>query len=183
MKLAVLISGTGSLMEAMIADNLPITLVLADRLCRGIEVAREKGVATELVERSFGKDFDRAEYTVRVMEVLARYNIDLVAMTGFMTIFDPVIFEKYKNNILNTHPSLLPACKGDNAPACALRTGAAGCTIHIATAELDAGPILAQERVPVLPTDTVATLHERIKVAERRLYPQVIRKYLEKIKS
>lgn len=177
MRLAVLVSGIGSLMEAMIADKLPIALVLADRPCRGIEVAKAKGVPTELVPRSFSKYFDRLAYTKSVIAVLQKYDIGLVAMAGFMTVFDPVIFEQYKNKILNTHPSLLPACKGDNAPACALKTGAAGCTIHVATAELDEGPILAQERVPILPNDTVATLHERIKVIERRLYPAVIRKY------
>lgn len=180
MRLAVLVSGTGSLMEAMIEDTLPIAVVIADRPCRGIEVAKQKGVPTERIERSFAKDFDRRAYTETVITTLEKYKIDLVAMAGFMTVFDPVIFEKYPNQILNTHPSLLPACKGENAPECALRTGAAGCTIHVATAALDDGPILAQEKVPILPGDDVATLHERIKVVERRLYPKVIRDYVSR---
>lgn len=181
MRLAVLVSGTGSLMEAMIEDKLPIALVLADRPCRGIDVAKMKGVATGLVPRSFAKDFDRSAYTERVVAVLQKYEIDLVAMAGFMTIFDPLMFNTYPNRVLNSHPSLLPACKGDNAPECALRTGTAGTTIHVATANLDDGPILAQEKVPILPGDTVAILHERIKVVERRLYPAVIRSYAAQV--
>lgn len=166
-------------MEAMIADQLPIALVLADRPCRGLDVAKMSGVTTELVPRNFAKDFDRTAYTEAVVAVLKKHDADLVAMAGFMTIFDPLIFEAYPDRILNSHPSLLPAFKGDSAVADALASGATetGTTIHIATPQLDDGPILAQEKVPILPGDTVATLHERIKVVERRLYPAVIRKY------
>jgi phosphoribosylglycinamide formyltransferase-1 len=179
MHLAILVSGTGSLMEAMIADGLSITLILADRPCRGLDVAKAKGVPTELVERSFAKDFDRRTYTKQVIVMLEKYGVDLVAMAGFMTVFDPVIFKKFPDRILNSHPSLLPAFKGDHAVRDALAAGVSetGTTIHIATATLDDGPILAQEKVPVLPTDTVLTLHERIKIVERRLYPAVIRAY------
>jgi phosphoribosylglycinamide formyltransferase-1 len=179
MRLAVLVSGTGSLMEAMIADNLPIAVVLADRPCRGIDIAKTKNIPTELLGRSFAKDFDRRTYTDDVIAILEKHTIDLVAMAGFMTIFDAAIFKKFPDRILNSHPSLLPAFKGDNAVADALAAGIAetGTTIHIATAALDDGPILAQEKVPILPDDTVLTLHERIKVVERRLYPAIIRKY------
>ena len=83
--------------------------------------------------------------------------------------------------MLNTHPALLPAFKGWHAVADALGAGAAvtGCTVHIATLEVDEGPILAQEEVAVLPGDTVESLHERIKTVERQLYPATIRRFLE----
>lgn len=185
MRLAVLASGTGSLFEAMAKGGLPVAVLIADRHCRAIdEVAPMFGVPAELVERtSYGKKFDRKVYTEEVIAILKKYDVTLVAMAGFMTIFDPVIFEEYKNRILNTHPSLLPLFKGDHAVADALAAVATetGCTIHVATAELDAGPILAQEKVPVMPGDTIEALHERIKVVERVLYPKVILDYAARL--
>ena len=181
-KLAVFVSGTGSLLEAMLEQGLKVDLVLADRPCRGIdEVAKKFNVPTELLLRAdFGKSFDRAAYTNKIIEILDKNKIDLVAMAGFMTILSAPIFEKYKNRILNSHPSLLPLFKGDNAVADALASGnpITGTTIHVATEKLDDGDFLAQEQVPILPNDTVETLHERIKQVERVLYPKVIREYL-----
>ncbi|MEI6478842.1 MAG: phosphoribosylglycinamide formyltransferase [bacterium] len=184
-KLAVFVSGTGSLLEAMLEQGLHIDLVLADRPCRGIdEVAKKYNVPTELVLRTdFGRPFNREKYTEKIIEVLGKYKIDLVAMAGFMTILSPSIFIEYKNRILNTHPSLLPLYKGDNAVKDALASGDpfTGCTIHIATELLDNGEFLAQEKVPINRGDTVETLHERIKVVERVLYPKIIKEYLLKI--
>lgn len=186
MKLAVLASGTGSLLEAMLTGGLKVDLVIADRPCRAIdEVAPAYGILRELVLRTdYGKNFDREGYTKRIMDVLAAHRIDLVAMAGFMTVFHPSIFKTYENRILNTHPSILPAFKGNHAVRDALAAGEfeSGCTIHVATAELDAGVVLAQEKVPVMPSDTVETLHERIKVAERTLYPKVISAYAARLK-
>jgi phosphoribosylglycinamide formyltransferase-1 len=97
-------------------------------------------------------------------------------MAGFMTVLDKPVFDAYQGRIVNTHPSLLPAFRGAHAVEDALAFGVqvTGCTVHVATVEVDDGPILAQEAVPVLPGDTVATLHERIKEVERRLYPEVV---------
>lgn len=186
LKLAVLVSGTGSLLEAMLADHLPISLVVADRPCRGLDIARAAGVPTEFIERTdFSKNFDRSAYTDRVIEILIKYNIELVAMAGFMTVFDEVMFDSFSERVLNTHPALLPAFKGDHAVQDALDYGVkiTGCTIHVATKELDEGRILAQEAVTVLPGDTKETLHERIKQVERKLYPQTIRQYVEELAS
>ena len=184
-KLAVFVSGTGSLLEAMLEQGLKVDLVLADRPCRGIdEVAKKFNVPTELVLRTdFGKPINRENFTEKIIEVLEKYQIDLVAMAGFMTILSAPIFEKYKNRILNSHPSLLPLFKGDNAVADALASGntVTGTTIHIATENLDDGEFLAQEQVPILPGDTVEILHERIKQVERVLYSKVIKYYLLKI--
>ena len=181
MRLAVLVSGTGTLLEAILADATPVSAVVADRPCRGLEVAAAAGVPGELVERTdFTKGFDREAYTDLVVKALLAHEIDLVAMAGFMTVLAPSAFDAFPGRILNTHPALLPAFKGAHAVRDALAAGVkvTGCTVHVATAEVDAGPILAQEAVPVLPGDDEATLHERIKEVERRLYPATIKELL-----
>jgi phosphoribosylglycinamide formyltransferase-1 len=140
-------------------------------------------VAWELVERtSFGAAFDRDAYTEQVIKVLRAHDVDLVVMAGFGTILGARMFDDYAGRVLNTHPALLPAFKGWHAVHEALAAGVkvTGCTVHVATAEVDDGPILAQEAVPVEPGDTVETLHERIKTVERRLYVDTIRSILER---
>jgi len=94
-------------------------------------------------------------------------------------VLDAAFFDAFAAPLLNTHPSLLPSFKGWHAVEEALAYGVkvTGCTVHLATADVDAGPILAQEAVPVLPSDDVATLHERIKAVERRLYPDTIARF------
>lgn len=182
-KLAVFVSGTGSNFEAMLASGLEVSLVVADRPCRGLEIAKTAGVPVSLIDRTdFSPSFNREAYTQKVIEILESRNIGLVAMAGFMTILAPALFEQFHGKVLNTHPSLLPAFKGDNAVRDALEYGVkiTGFTIHVATAELDAGPILAQAAVPVEEGDTVETLQERIKVAERRVYPETLRKLMAK---
>jgi phosphoribosylglycinamide formyltransferase-1 len=101
-------------------------------------------------------------------------------MAGFGTILGRSVHDAYPGAVVNTHPSLLPAFKGWHAVDDALARGVkvTGCTVHLATLEVDEGPILAQEAVPVLADDTVATLHERIKDVERRLYPRVLRELM-----
>ncbi len=183
MRLAVLVSGAGTLLEAILADGTPVSLVLADRSCRGLEVAAAAGVPAELVERTdFTKGFDRPAYTDRVVKVLAAHDVGLVALAGYMTILGPALIEAFPGRVLNTHPALLPSFKGAHAVRDALAAGVkvTGCTVHVATAEVDAGPILAQEAVPVLPGDDEATLHERIKEVERRLYPATIKELLSR---
>jgi phosphoribosylglycinamide formyltransferase-1 len=184
-RVAVLVSGTGSILDAMLADEVPVALVLADRACRALEIATAAGVDTELVDRQdfggYGKGFDRWGFTRRVAAVLDAHGIELVAMAGFGTVFAPPMFEAFPDRILNTHPALLPAFPGWHAVEDALAAGATvtGCTVHLATVETDAGPVLAQEEVPVLADDTVQTLHERIKRCERQLYPTVIKQYIK----
>jgi phosphoribosylglycinamide formyltransferase-1 len=180
-KLGVLASGGGSNLGAILAAGLPVTVVIADRPCAALEVARAGAVASELVARdSFGPAFDRVAYTHRVVAALKRRRVEVVAMAGFGTVLAAPILDAFPGRVLNTHPALLPAFKGWHAVADALAAGVAvtGCTVHVATLEVDEGPILAQEEVPVLPGDTVESLHERIKTVERRLYPETIRRFL-----
>lgn len=184
-RVAVLVSGTGSILDAMLADEVPVALVLADRACRALEIATAAGVDTELVDRQdfggYGQAFDRWGFTRRVAAVLGAHDIELVAMAGFGTVFAPPMFDAFPDRILNTHPALLPAFPGWHAVEDALAAGVAvtGCTVHLATVETDAGPVLAQEEVLVLAHDTVQTLHERIKHCERQLYPTVIKQYIK----
>ena len=152
-------------------------VVLADRPCGALEIARAAGVAAELVERTdFGPTFDRVAYTKEVVAALERHDVDLVAIAGFGTILSEPFVDAFGGRAVNTHPALLPAFKGWHAVRDALAAGVkvTGCTVHLVTEEVDAGPILAQEAVPVLDDDTEETLHERIKQVERRLYPDVI---------
>jgi phosphoribosylglycinamide formyltransferase-1 len=113
---------------------------------------------------------------------LRKYDVDLVAVAGFGTVI-PKAATDLPDRILNTHPSLLPAFKGWHAVRDALAFGVkvTGCTVHIVTEEMDAGPILAQEAVRVEPDDTEDTLHERIKLVERVLYPATVKAYLKEI--
>ena len=183
MGLAVLASGSGTLLEAILAAGLQPVVVVSDRPCRALEIAAGAGVPARLVRRrDFGPAFDRATYTDEVVRALKDAGTGLVAMAGFMTVLGPEAFSAFPERILNTHPSLLPAFPGAHAVRDALAFGVkvTGCTVHVATMELDDGPILAQETVPVLPDDTEETLHERIKVVERRLLPETIRTILER---
>jgi phosphoribosylglycinamide formyltransferase-1 len=181
-RLAVLASGSGTILRSMVEHDLPIAVVLADRPCGALAIAEEAGIATELVERTtYGTDFDRVAYTHEVLDALNRHQVDLIAMAGFGTILSKPIHDAFPDRIVNTHPALLPAFKGWHAVDEALAAGVkvTGCTVHLARLEVDTGPILAQEAVPVFPNDTVDTLHERIKEVERRIYPEVLRKLTE----
>lgn len=181
MRIAVLASGSGTLLEAMLDDGIPVSLVVVDRPSKAQKVAAAHGVDAVLVERtSFGADFDRDGYTADVVAVLRGHDIDLVVMAGFGTIFGAAMHAAFPDRIMNTHPALLPSFKGWHGVRDALSYGVkvTGCTIHVATLEVDAGPILAQEAVPVLPDDDEDSLHERIKAVERRLYPDTIRAVL-----
>jgi phosphoribosylglycinamide formyltransferase-1 len=179
-RLAVLVSGSGTILQAMFEAGLPITTVLADRPCAGLQLAEEHGAAPELVDRTlyggFGPDFDREAFTTTVTATLVAHQVDLVAMAGFGTVMTQAVHRAFPGRILNTHPALLPLFPGWHGVRDALAAGVdqTGCTVHLATLEMDAGPILAQEVVPVLAGDTEASLHERIKVAERVLYPKTV---------
>jgi phosphoribosylglycinamide formyltransferase-1 len=178
MRVAVLASGSGTILEAILSEHIPLELVVGDRPCRAIDIAEAASLPAALIERtSFGRDFDRDAYTAQVVDVLDKYDIELVVMAGWGTIFSPAIFDAYDGRILNTHPALLPSFKGWHAVRDALEAGVkvTGCTVHIATADVDAGPILAQEAVTVRPDDTEESLHERIKAVERRIYVQTIK--------
>ena len=183
--LGVLISGRGSNLQALmraIADGaLParIGLVIANRAdAGGLEPARAAGLATEVVDhRAFP---DRAAFEEALVSRLAAAGVGLVCLAGFMRILSAHFLERFAGPVLNVHPSLLPAFPGVDAQTQAWRHGVkvAGATVHLVTPELDAGPIIVQEAVPVLDDDTPASLSARILEVEHRLYPEAVRRVL-----
>ena len=178
---AVLISGRGSNMLALIeAARSPdfsaeIVLVLSDiSAAPGLVLARELGVAAEAVEfRAYpGKPAFEAALEARLVAA----SVEIVCLAGFMRLLSPPFVERWKGRILNIHPSLLPNLRGLNTHERALAQGLAehGCTVHLVTAELDAGPILAHASVPVLPGDDASALAARVLKEEHRIYPQAL---------
>ncbi len=183
MRIAVLASGSGTILQSFLDAGVPVTLVLVDRSCGATAIAAANAVPVALVERtSFGPSFDRDLYSSDVVAVLNDHGIELVVMAGFGTIFGESMFDAFGGRILNTHPALLPSFKGWHAVRDALSYGVkvTGCTVHVATSEVDAGPILAQEAISVAPGDTETSLHERIKVVERELYVRTVENILQR---
>ena len=181
MRIGVLASGGGTNLAAILEAGLPVVAVVVDRPCGATDVAVAAGVPAEVIGReTFGPDFDRTAYTERVVDALEAHGVDLVVMAGYGTILDKQIHDAFPGRILNTHPALLPSFPGWHAVEEALAAGVkvTGCTVHVATLEVDSGPILAQEAVPVLDDDTAESLHERIKEVEHRLYPETIRRFI-----
>ncbi|MEZ5382316.1 MAG: phosphoribosylglycinamide formyltransferase [Microthrixaceae bacterium] len=181
MRLGVMVSGSGTLLDAMVASGLDVAAVLVDRRCPAEAVAERHGLTLRVIERTdFSADFDRVAYTEAVVAAWDELDLDLIAMAGWGTVLAAPAFDARPGRIINTHPALLPSFKGWHAVRAALDAGVkvTGCTVHVATVEVDEGPILAQVAVPVLPDDDEATLHERIKEAERRTYPEVLAEVL-----
>lgn len=180
MGIGVLASGTGTLLKAILEAQVPVAVVVVDRPCPAQDIAAAAGVPAELVERGPLKALDRTAFTHRIIDALQRHDVDTVVMAGFMTVLDKPMFDAFPDRVLNTHPALLPSFRGAHAveEAIAMGVKVTGCTVHITTVEVDAGPILAQEAVSVRPDDTVESLHERIKEVERRLYPQTIKEFV-----
>ena len=166
-KIAVLASGSGTILASIIAHNVPLSLVLADKPCLALEIASEAGIPTKLVNRrdygyqpSIGEAWDRQGFTTQVSDQLSHSGIDVIAMAGFFTVLHPVIFDCFRHRILNIHPALLPAFKGEFAVRDTLAAGVkeTGSTVHIATEILDDESfILGQIKVPVLDGDDIDT--------------------------
>ncbi|WP_294603159.1 phosphoribosylglycinamide formyltransferase [uncultured Rothia sp.] len=175
-----MVSGSGtnlqSILDAVAAGELPLDIaaVGADKPCMGIERAQAAGVPTFLVQP--GDYADRPSWNRALEEKIASYNPDYIVFAGFMRIVDAQLVERFSNRIINTHPALLPSFPGAHGVRDALAHGVkiTGLTVHFVDAGVDTGPILAQAAVPVLDDDTEETLHERIKVQERRLLVQTI---------
>jgi phosphoribosylglycinamide formyltransferase 1 len=186
MATAVLVSGEGTILEAIVKRT-TVDVVVADRPCRALDVAARSHVEAVLADRAghggFSADFDRDGYTRALVDLLDARAVDLVCMAGFGTILAASFFDRFGGRVLNTHPSLLPAFRGWRAVRDALAAGATttGCTVHVATSALDDGPILSQEALEVRADDDEASLHARIKAVERRLYPEVIVRVREAI--
>lgn len=181
-RLGVLISGRGSNLQAIIdaiADGrlgASIAIVISNvASAPGLERARAAGIATAVLSH---KDWPtREDYDRAIAAKLKDHDVELVCLAGFMRLLSPAFIQSFPNRILNIHPSLLPAFPGVDAQRQAIEHGVkiSGVTVHFVTADLDAGPIVLQAAVPVLPTDTPETLAARILVEEHTLYPEAIR--------
>ena len=179
---AILISGRGSnmltLIEAAQVEGYPaeIALVLSNRPdAGGIERAKDLGIATAIVDhRAYNRDREAFE---RAMDDVLRINqIELIALAGFMRIMTPWFVRRWEGRLINIHPSLLPLFKGTHTHAQALAAGVTehGCSVHFVVPELDAGPVIAQARVPVLPGDDEDALTQRVLAQEHALYPMAL---------
>ena len=182
MRVAIMISGSGSNMVALVramqsgaAAAEPVLVLSNEPAAAGLERARSLGVPTTVIPH---RDFpqDRRAFDAKIHAALEEARADLVCLAGFMRILTPDFVNKWPNRLLNIHPSLLPKYPGLNTHARAIAAGdtEAGCTTHIVTPDLDAGPILGQTRVPILPDDTAQTLAARVLVAEHDLYPATL---------
>jgi phosphoribosylglycinamide formyltransferase 1 len=186
-RVAVLISGRGSNMTALIeaakAQDYPaeIALVVSNVPdAAGLATAKRDGIATAVVDhRSFGADREAFE---RALDAeLAARRIDLVCLAGFMRLLTPWFVTRWSGRLLNIHPALLPQFKGLHTHRRALEAGVTrhGATVHFVVPEMDAGPIVLQESVPVVPGDTEQTLAARVLAVEHRIYPQALRRVAE----
>jgi phosphoribosylglycinamide formyltransferase-1 len=182
-RVAILISGRGSNMVALIEAakdaTFPaeIALVVSNEpAAGGLERASASGIATAVVDhRPFGKD--RAAFERALQAAIEPHAIDLICLAGFMRLLTPWFIAKWPERLLNIHPALLPAFKGldTHARALAARVEQHGATVHFVVPEMDSGPIIAQEALPILPDDTEATLAARVLAAEHRIYPLALR--------
>ncbi|HQT38631.1 MAG TPA: phosphoribosylglycinamide formyltransferase [Acidocella sp.] len=183
-RVAILISGRGSNMTALIeAAKMPdypaeIVLVLSNREdAPGLKLARDLGVRAVSVEtRPFGRDREAHERAVNAE--LRKANVQIVCLAGYMRLLTPYLVNEWAGRMLNIHPSLLPKYPGLDTHKKALEAGELvhGCTVHLVTEDMDAGPILAQGEVPVLPGDTEDTLAARVLGEEHRIYPKALAK-------
>ncbi|WP_301120836.1 phosphoribosylglycinamide formyltransferase [Mycolicibacterium fortuitum] len=178
-RLVVLASGTGSLLASLLAaavDDYPARVVAVgtDRKCAAVDIAAAAGVPSYTVR--LGDYADRSAWDTALTEATAEHRPDLVVSAGFMKILGGQFLSRFPGRVVNTHPALLPAFPGAHAVPEALAYGVrvTGCTVHLVDSGMDTGPILAQQAVEVLDDDSEETLHERIKVVERRLLVDVL---------
>lgn len=185
-RIVVLLSGRGSNFEALLAScsrgEVParIVAVLSNRPdAKGLETARKAGIATANLDHKAYPD--RAAFDRALVEVVDAHAPDLVVLAGFMRILTEDFVRHYEGRLLNIHPSLLPAFTGLDTHQRALAEGVRihGCTVHFVTAELDHGPIVIQAAVPVLESDTEASLAARVLAQEHRIYPLAVRWFAE----
>ena len=184
-RVAVLISGTGSNMAALLyASRLPacpyeVVLVASNNpAAGGLGLAEAEGIATVALPH---QGMAKVEHEAAMDAALRGAGAEFVALAGYMRVLSRAFVGRWQGRMLNIHPSLLPAYKGLDTHARALAAGdaRAGCSVHVVTPELDDGPVLGQIEVAVLPGDTAATLAARVLIAEHQLYPRVLAGFVQ----
>lgn len=186
-RIAILISGRGSNMQALVKacedQNFPaeVALVLSNKAdAEGLNFAQSKNIKTVFVnhrEFSSREDFDK-----KVSAEIEKSGVEFVCLAGFMRLLSPWFVQRWFNKLINIHPSLLPEFKGADAVGDAIKAGAkiSGCTVHFVREEMDSGPIIMQSQVDVVPNDTKETLAAKILKEEHRIYPESLKKILTK---
>jgi len=187
-KVAILISGRGSNMKAIVKAcedvEFPaeIVLVLSNKIdAAGLEFAREKKIPTAVINH---KNFStREEFDKKMSEEIEKFGAKVICLAGFMRLLSLEFVEQWFGRLINIHPSLLPEFKGANAVGDAIKAGAqiSGCTVHLVSEEMDSGPIICQSSVPVLEGDSKETLAARILEEEHRIYPEALKVICENI--
>lgn len=187
LKIAVLVSGSGTNLQTLIEQlhqepdsGIDIAVVISERQrAYALTRAEHAGIPTRVVKT---QDFkNRVDFDAAISREIEQAGAELIVLAGFMKLFQPPFVRKYRNRILNVHPTLLPAFPGAHPVADTLAYGVkvAGVTVHFVDEGVDSGPIIAQRAVPVLDTDDEESLHARIQVEEHQLYPQVIKWYAQ----
>lgn len=179
----VLISNRGSNLKSICEAGLTpyISCVISNNPdASGLEFAKKNGITTKVIDHKLFSS--REKFDEALAETIDLYAPQLIVLAGFMRVLTYQFVDKYKNRIINIHPSLLPAFIGTNAQTQAFnaKIKLTGATIHFVTAQLDHGPIIAQGVVPVLPNDTTKTLADRVLTIEHAMYPFIIHKILSK---
>ena len=189
LSVAILISGSGTNMVQLIKsmdDNHPAfpSIVISNKPnAAGIKKAQDLGIPTQIINENFEKS-NGIGFEAELTEILNRHEVKIICLAGFMRILSKDFIDIFKGRILNIHPSLLPKYKGLNthARAIAAKDKFSGCSVHLVTAELDGGPILAQSKVTIERTDTAETLSSKVLKEEHLLYPEVLLNFSHQIK-
>jgi len=181
-RVAILISGRGSNMRALIerAAGYEVALVPSNRPdAAGLDYARSAGLETWALD---SKGMDKEAFDRRLSDALDQHHVGTIALAGFMRILSPWFVNEWRGRIVNIHPSLLPKYRGLDTHSRALTAGDAisGCSVHVVTEELDAGDVLGQAEVPILPGDTPERLEARVLAAEHQLYPKMLREFVQR---
>ncbi len=177
-KLGVMASGEGTNFEALVMasndscfDFEVCTLLVNKSNCGALKRAKRLNIPTNIIDH---KDFTKREdYDQVIINTLAKYNVEAIVMAGWMRVVTNILISKYKNKLINIHPSLLPSFKGVNAIGQAIesQTKITGCSVHIVNEKVDSGPILIQGAVPIYKSDTKILLSERIRKVEHKILP------------
>lgn len=185
--IAVLISGGGSNLKSLIDNQkeyYKINVVIADRDCGGLNIARESNIDAVLIDR---KEY-REKLSKKIDEELKKYNIDLIVLAGYLSIVDSNFISKWKNKIINIHPSLLPKFGGKGMYGMKVHEAViknkekeSGCTVHYVTEMVDGGDIIMQNKVDVLEDDTPEILQKRVLVEEHKILPATVIKLASQI--
>ncbi|MSO57936.1 MAG: phosphoribosylglycinamide formyltransferase [Thermoleophilia bacterium] len=177
--IGVLVSGSGSNLQALIDAGLPVVAVASNRADAGaLARAEAHGIPTGVFP--LAGMVGREARDAAMADWLARHGATLVVCAGFMQLLGPSFLARFPERVVNVHPALLPAFPGEHAVEAALTAGVSetGATVHLVDLGIDTGPVLRQEAVPVLPGDTVETLHARIRSVEHRLLPAAVQELL-----